>query len=169
MFVCCECYVLSGRGLCDELITRPEESYRLWHVIVCDLETSKMGRPWPAMGRSTSKTKKKSLSVCNLSIQLYCIYVSYMNITLYHVMYSIGYYPQFHVTVLGLGTYYPWIRRSACILNIKIVRNSYNTTLLKLNWIKVSYITLHTLAFVICLSQSLQSDRYSIRSYALHL
>jgi hypothetical protein len=27
--VCCECCVLSGRGLCDELITRPEESYRL--------------------------------------------------------------------------------------------------------------------------------------------
>jgi len=32
--------VLSGRGLCDELITRPEESYRLWYVIVCDQETS---------------------------------------------------------------------------------------------------------------------------------
>ena len=32
--------MLSGRGLCDELITRPEESYRLWRV-VCDLETSK--------------------------------------------------------------------------------------------------------------------------------
>ena len=31
----------SGRGLCDELITRPEESYRLWRVVVCDLETSK--------------------------------------------------------------------------------------------------------------------------------
>ena len=29
MDICCECYVLSGRGLCDELITRPEESYRL--------------------------------------------------------------------------------------------------------------------------------------------
>ena len=28
-FVCCECCVLSGRGLCDELITRTEESYRL--------------------------------------------------------------------------------------------------------------------------------------------
>jgi len=27
MFVCCECCVLSGRGLCDELITRPEASY----------------------------------------------------------------------------------------------------------------------------------------------
>ena len=33
--------MLSGRGLCDELITRPEESYRLWCVIVCDLETTK--------------------------------------------------------------------------------------------------------------------------------
>ena len=27
MSVCC---VLSGRGLCDELITRPEESLRVW-------------------------------------------------------------------------------------------------------------------------------------------
>ena len=41
LFVCCECRVLSGRGLCDELITRPEESYRLCCVVVCDLETSK--------------------------------------------------------------------------------------------------------------------------------
>ena len=45
MFVCCECCVLSGRGLCDELITRPEESCRLWCVVVCDLETSRMRRP----------------------------------------------------------------------------------------------------------------------------
>ena len=29
MFVSCECCVLSGRGLCDGLITRLEESYRL--------------------------------------------------------------------------------------------------------------------------------------------
>jgi hypothetical protein len=40
MFVCYGCCVLSGRGLCDELITRPEESYRLWLVVVCDNETS---------------------------------------------------------------------------------------------------------------------------------
>jgi len=33
--------VLSGRGLCDELITRPEEYYRLWRVFICDLVTSK--------------------------------------------------------------------------------------------------------------------------------
>jgi hypothetical protein len=50
MFVCCDCCVLSGRGLCDELITLPEESYRLWYVVVCDLETSWMRRPWPTVG-----------------------------------------------------------------------------------------------------------------------
>jgi hypothetical protein len=27
IFVCCECHGLSGRGLCNELITCPEESY----------------------------------------------------------------------------------------------------------------------------------------------
>jgi pantothenate kinase type III len=32
---------LSGRGLCDGLITRPGESYRLLCVVVCDQETSK--------------------------------------------------------------------------------------------------------------------------------
>jgi hypothetical protein len=37
---------LSGRGLCDELITRPEESYRLCCVVVCDLETARMGAPY---------------------------------------------------------------------------------------------------------------------------
>ena len=52
MFVCRECCVLSGRGrdLCDELITRPEECCRLWCVVVCDLETSWMRRPWPTGG-----------------------------------------------------------------------------------------------------------------------
>ena len=54
MFVCCECRVLSGRGLCDDLITRPEESYRLCCVVVCDLETSRMRRPWPVLGRSAT-------------------------------------------------------------------------------------------------------------------
>jgi len=37
---------LSGRGLCDELITRPEESYRPCCVVVCDLETSRIGAPY---------------------------------------------------------------------------------------------------------------------------
>jgi len=63
--VCCECCVLSGRGLCDEMITRPEESYRLWCVVVCDLETSRMRSPWPAFclsatGKKNSCQKKEN-------------------------------------------------------------------------------------------------------------
>jgi len=58
MFVCCECCVLSGGGLCEELITRPEESYRLRWVVMWDLETLRMRRPWPALGRSATAKKK---------------------------------------------------------------------------------------------------------------
>jgi hypothetical protein len=39
MFVSCECCTMSGRGLCDGLITRPEESYRVCvrtRAIKCD-------------------------------------------------------------------------------------------------------------------------------------
>jgi len=54
MSVCCECRVSSDRGLCDDLITRPEESYRLWCVVVYNLETSWMRRPWP-MGKKKKK------------------------------------------------------------------------------------------------------------------
>ena len=43
--VCCQ-----SRVLCDGLITRPQESYRLWRVVVCDLETSKIRRLKPATG-----------------------------------------------------------------------------------------------------------------------
>jgi hypothetical protein len=50
MFVCCECCVLSGGGLCEGVITRPEESYRMWRVVVCDQETSKKRRLKPATG-----------------------------------------------------------------------------------------------------------------------
>ena len=53
IFVCCECCVLSGRGPCDGLITHPEESYRLWSIVLSDLETSsRMKRPWTVLGCS---------------------------------------------------------------------------------------------------------------------
>jgi len=48
----------------DELIARPRESYRLWFVVVCDLETSRMRRPWPALGSSATRGGKKRH--CNL-------------------------------------------------------------------------------------------------------
>ena len=35
MPVCRECYVLSGRGLCDGLITRPGEFYRVCVCVWC--------------------------------------------------------------------------------------------------------------------------------------
>jgi len=68
MPVSCECSVLSGRGLCVELITRAEESYRLCCVVVCNLETSRMREPWPALGRSaTRKTERKQYRMSNQS------------------------------------------------------------------------------------------------------
>jgi len=61
MSVCCKCCVLSGKVLCDGFITRPKESYRRWCVVVCDLETSRMSRPWPT-GGSCSKNKQQLIS-----------------------------------------------------------------------------------------------------------
>jgi hypothetical protein len=48
--------VLSCGGLCEGLITGPEESYRVC-VTVCDLKTSRM-RPWAALGRSATGGEK---------------------------------------------------------------------------------------------------------------
>ena len=58
MFVCFECCVLSGRGLCDELITCPEEPYRLWCVVVCDLEPLRNEGDMTRVG--SQRHKKKS-------------------------------------------------------------------------------------------------------------
>jgi hypothetical protein len=45
MVVRCECCVcLSDGGLCDGPIPRPEESYQLWCILVCDLGTSRRRR-----------------------------------------------------------------------------------------------------------------------------
>jgi hypothetical protein len=52
--------VLSGRGLCDELITRPEESYRLWCVVVCDLEDLKNEVAMTRVGSQRHSKKKIS-------------------------------------------------------------------------------------------------------------
>ena len=70
IFVCCECRVLSGRGLYNELITRPEKSYRLWCVVVCDLETSRICAPYIY---DISSLRVKNMKVPTvLSIYLHC-------------------------------------------------------------------------------------------------
>jgi len=62
MFVCCNSYVLSGRGHCDELITRREESYRLWCVVVCNLENLKNEEAMTRVGSQRHSKKKKALN-----------------------------------------------------------------------------------------------------------
>jgi hypothetical protein len=59
MFVSCECCVLSGRGLCDGLIPRPEESYRLWCVSECDkvkINNLDTYCEWVEEGRATKRS-----------------------------------------------------------------------------------------------------------------
>jgi hypothetical protein len=59
MSVSCECCVLSCRGLCDELVPRPGESYRLWcDSNVFDHETSTK-RVVPGPYRAVEPYKKK--------------------------------------------------------------------------------------------------------------
>jgi hypothetical protein len=73
MFVCCECCVLTGRGLCDGLITRPEESYRLWRVVVCDQETSK-NEEAKARNRAVGNTNTMGCNARKTNKQLNYIY-----------------------------------------------------------------------------------------------
>jgi hypothetical protein len=58
MFFSCECCVLSGRGLCDGLVPRPEESYRMWCVsknsVIVKPRKMRRSRP-PRGGRATGK------------------------------------------------------------------------------------------------------------------
>jgi hypothetical protein len=66
MFVCCECCVLRW-GFCYELITRPEESYRLWCVVMCDLGTSWKRRTWPT-GRFRSQKKQTRIGSTQITV-----------------------------------------------------------------------------------------------------
>jgi hypothetical protein len=77
MFVCCECCVLSGRGLCDELITRPEKSYRLWCVVVCDLENLKNEEAMTRFGVAAPQQKNKYRN-----LTLICFYFEHVSILL---------------------------------------------------------------------------------------
>ena len=59
--------MLSGRDLCDELITRPQESYRLRCVVVGDLENLKNEEAMTRVG-SQCHSKRK---VSGLYVSLY--------------------------------------------------------------------------------------------------
>ena len=82
MSVCCECCMLSDRGLCYGLIPRPEESYRLWSVIVCDPQTSKNEAALAHVGLLCQKINKNPNMV----------YLT--NLTIFHVIFKLF---KFHI------------------------------------------------------------------------
>ena len=59
MSVCCECCVLSGRGLCVGMITRPEESYRVWCFWVWSWNLYNE-KPWPTGGCCAMGKRKRN-------------------------------------------------------------------------------------------------------------
>jgi hypothetical protein len=67
--------------LCGDLITRPEESYRLWCLVVCDLETSWMRTPWPTgrLLRQTKERMEKSLCFCAVETEFLSIIQMILN------------------------------------------------------------------------------------------
>jgi hypothetical protein len=72
MSVCCECCVLSGRGLCDGLVTRPEESYRLWCVLSVIVKPRTARRPKLPRGCRAIK-KIGSRNYCNILMYLFLV------------------------------------------------------------------------------------------------
>jgi len=63
MSICFECCVLLGRCLCDELITRTEESYRL--LSRC-LDKEEVLAHWALLGHMKKRDCKVYFLVCNI-------------------------------------------------------------------------------------------------------
>jgi hypothetical protein len=82
MFVCCVCCVLSVRGLCDELITSPEEFYRpgpsLW-VIKKSREMGGHSPRWAAEPEKIIIINYNKVSVLRLQPVCECLYRVHKN------------------------------------------------------------------------------------------
>jgi hypothetical protein len=89
MFVC-ECCVLAGRGLCDELIARPEESYRLWCVVVCDLENLKNKEAMTHVGSQCHRKKITRL--------MFLIFFLYLFFFVLYVCFLLCVFCVFHIS-----------------------------------------------------------------------
>jgi hypothetical protein len=75
MFVSCTVFVLSGRGLCDGPIPRPEESYRLWCVSECDQVKINNIDTYCEQVEEGRATKRNPLHIiCGHSFKLLCLY-----------------------------------------------------------------------------------------------
>jgi hypothetical protein len=57
---------LSGRGLCDGPIPRPEDSYRLWCVSECDqVKINNLDTCCEQVGRRGKDCETKRIQICN--------------------------------------------------------------------------------------------------------
>jgi hypothetical protein len=63
--------MLSGRGLCDELATRPEESYRLWCVVVCGLGKKPLMNEEEGQGTLTLRGYRAKENISKMKIVKY--------------------------------------------------------------------------------------------------
>ena len=86
---CFSVCVLPGRGLCDRLITRPEESYKLWRVVVCDQETSNTRRLNTATGQwkiqpQWAVTPRKQITNCLTVVHkmMYLVFTRHRSVVL---------------------------------------------------------------------------------------
>jgi len=75
--------VLSDRGLCGELIIRPEESCRLWCVVVCDLENLKNEEAMTGVG---SQRHRKELLPLKRNVVLYFFIFMYVPCIMHSVV-----------------------------------------------------------------------------------
>jgi hypothetical protein len=62
---CCDWCVLSGRGLCDELITHPKKSCRMRCVVVCEQAIDRVG---------PQRHRTKNTVTCIKYEQHFCLY-----------------------------------------------------------------------------------------------
>ena len=84
IYVAYECCVLSGRRLCDGLITRPEEPFRLWCVILCDPETWIITRSWPALGSNATRNNCICIYIYIYIYVCVCVCVCVLNNSIVH-------------------------------------------------------------------------------------
>jgi hypothetical protein len=54
-------------GLCDEPISRPEESYRLC-CVACDIKTSRMRRSWPSLGCCVRERELLAIPITTITL-----------------------------------------------------------------------------------------------------
>ena len=99
--------IISLCGLWDELITRPEESYRLWCVVVCDLENLKNEEAMTRVG-SQRHSKKRNIILYYIILYYIILYyiILYYIILYYIILYYIIYFITLHYIILYYMFYY---------------------------------------------------------------